>query len=103
MIFTLWTGDTVSTSASLSLSMHRPYDVTANFSLSVPVSVAEARAEMLGTGTLSPEQREHLDLQGNRNGYFAIGDYLSMLSRLGLAPGIPAPAPALARRSGGTP
>jgi M6 family metalloprotease-like protein len=103
MIFTLWTGDTVSTSASLSLSMHRPYDVTANFSLSVPVSVAEARAEMLGTGTLSPEQREHLDLQGNRNGYFDIGDYLSMLSRLGLAPGIPAPAPALARRSGGTP
>jgi M6 family metalloprotease-like protein len=102
-IFTLWTGDTVSTSSSLSLAMHRPYDLTANFSLSVPVAVAEARAEILGTGALSPEQREHLDLQGNRNGYFDIGDYLSMLSRLGLAPGIPAPAPVLARRIGGTP
>lgn len=103
MMFTLWTGDTVSTSTSLSLSMHRPYDLTANFSVSVPVTVAEARAEILGTGTLSTEQREHLDLQGNRNGYFDIGDYLSMLSRLGLAPGIPAPVPMAASRAGGTP
>ncbi len=103
MIFTLWTGDTVSTSTTLSLSMHRPYDVTANFSVAVPVTVAEARAEILGTGTLSPEQREHLDLQGNRNGYFDIGDYLSMLSRLGLAPGIPAPGPMAASKAGGTP
>ena len=95
MSFNLWTGDTVSTSPLLTLSMNRPYDITATFTVAVPVTVAEARAEILGTGTLSAEQREHLDLQGNRNGYFDVGDYLSMLSRLGLAPGIPAPAPGL--------
>lgn len=103
MSFSLWTGDTVSASPVLSLSMNRPYDLTATFTVAVPVTVAEARAEILGTGTLSPEQREHLDLQGNRNGYFDIGDYLSMLSRLGLAPGIPAPVSVQARRTGGAP
>ncbi|HUG28058.1 MAG TPA: M6 family metalloprotease domain-containing protein [Gemmatimonadales bacterium] len=103
MIFTLWTGDTVSTSPVLTLSMIRPYDLTATFTVAVPVTVAEARAAIMGTGTLSVEQREHLDLQGNRNGYFDIGDYLSMLSRLGLAPGIPAPVPMTASQTGGTP
>ncbi|MFN2316591.1 MAG: M6 family metalloprotease domain-containing protein [Gemmatimonadales bacterium] len=103
MTFNLWTGDTVSTSPVLSLAMNRPYDVTATFTVAVPVTVAEARSAILGTGTLSAEQREHLDLQGNRNGYFDIGDYLSMLSRLGLAPGILAPAPMIARQLGAAP
>lgn len=99
VVFNGWTGDTVTTAAVLQLPMERPYDLTANFSVAVPVTVSEARGELLGIGTLTTEQREHLDLLGNRNGYFDVGDYLAMLSRLGLAPGIPAPSP----RQGGTP
>lgn len=92
-VFNSWTGDTVTSAPVLVLPMERPYDLTANFSVAVPVTVPEARGELLGIGAMTAEQRAHLDLLGNRNGYFDIGDYLAMLSRLGLAPGIPAQAP----------
>lgn len=92
-VFIGWTGDTVASSVSLVLPMSRPFDLTALFSVGVPVTVAEASADLLGGTPLSQAQREFLDLRGNRNGYFDVGDYLAMLARAGLAPGIAAPAP----------
>lgn len=101
LAFNGWTGDTVTAAMSVVLPMERPYDLTASFSVAVPVTVAEATAEILGTTTLTAAQRDHLDLLGNRNGYFDVGDYLAMLSRMGLAPGIPAPVPTAAGGEGG--
>lgn len=88
-----WTGDTVASTPTLLLPMGRPYDLTALFSGGVPVTVAEAAADLLGGPPMSQAQRDFLDLLGNRNGYFDVGDYLAMLARAGLAPGIAAPAP----------
>jgi M6 family metalloprotease-like protein len=92
-VFIGWTGDTVTSSLNLVLPMGRPYDLTALFSVGVVVTVAEASADLLGGTPLSAAQREHLDLLGNRNGYFDVGDYLAMLARAGLAPGVAAPVP----------
>jgi len=89
IVFTGWTGDTVTSNPVVTLPMRRPYDLTANFSLLAPVPVEDATREILGTATLSFEQRDQLDLLGNRNGYFDLGDYLALLNRLGLAPGAP--------------
>jgi len=92
VIFGGWTGDTISTNPVLVLPMERPYDLTAIFTIGVPVTVAEATSDLLGTGPLTAAQRQNLDELGNRNGYYDIGDYLAMLNRLGLAS---------ARRAGG--
>lgn len=87
VVFGGWTGDTISTNAALILPMHRPYDLTATFVVPVPVTVAEATGDLLGTGALTAQQRQNLDELGNRNGYYDLGDYLAMLNRIGLAGG----------------
>jgi hypothetical protein len=51
--------------------------MTATFTTTIPVSVVEATAGILGTASLSAEQRQQLDTLGNQNGYFDVGDYLS--------------------------
>lgn len=90
VFFTGWTGDTVSASPTLRLPMERPYDVTALFTTTVAVPRETARAAILGTATLSAEQRQQLDALGNQNGYFDVGDYLSLLQRVGAVGGAPA-------------
>jgi len=90
VFFTGWTGDTVSASPTLVLPMGRPYDVTALFTTSAIVPREEARAGLLGTTTLSAEQRQQLDALGNQNGYYDVGDYLALLQRVGAVGGGPA-------------
>jgi hypothetical protein len=85
--FTGWSGDTTGSSPVMVLPMGRPYDMTATFTTTIPVSVVEATAGILGTASLSAEQRQQLDTLGNQNGYFGVGDYLSLLSRMGLVAG----------------
>lgn len=91
VFFTGWTGDTVSASPTLVLPMGRPYDVTAVFTGTIAVPRAAAAAGLLGTGTLTLEQRQQLDALGNQNGYYDLGDYLALLQRAGLVGGAPAP------------
>lgn len=85
--FSGWTGDTTSPAPVLTLPMQRPYDVTAVFTTAVPVAVAEATAAILGTLSLTVDQQQQLDVLGNQNGYFDVGDYLALLSRAGLIAG----------------
>ncbi len=81
--FAGWRGDTASAAPGLTLPMGRPYDVEATFVTEVAVSVAEATTEILGTQRLTTEQRAFLDLLGNRNGLYDVGDYLALLRRTG--------------------
>lgn len=96
--FSGWIGDTSAAGPVLVLPMGRPYDVTARFSSSIAVTVEEAAGAILGNITLSFEQRQQLDTLGNQNGYYDVGDYLALLSRMGMVPGTGASAVA-----GGTP
>jgi len=84
VFFSGWSGDTVSASPILVLPMGRPYDVTALFTSTASVPREVAAAGLLGTATLSAEQRLQLDALGNQNGYFDVGDYLALLQRAGL-------------------
>ena len=51
----------------------------------VTVAVQEALQDILGTTTLSVDQRNYLDELGNRNGLFDVGDLLALYRRQGLA------------------
>jgi hypothetical protein len=86
LLFSGWTGDTLSAAATLVLPMRRPYDVQANFVVELQISVDAATAEILGQGGLSAAERDYLDQLGNRNGGYDLGDYLAMLTRAGLVP-----------------
>lgn len=90
VFFTGWSGDTVSSSPVLTLPMGRPYDVTALFTTTATVPREAAVAGILGTASLTPEQRLQLDALGNQNGYFDVGDYLALLQRAGLVGAPPA-------------
>jgi hypothetical protein len=92
-LFAGWQGDTTSSQTSLVLPMQRPYDVTAVFLLEQQIPLDAATDEVLGTVSLSQEQREYLDQLGNRNGQYDVGDYLALLKRTGLQP-----SPELLRR-----
>ena len=93
LLFAGWQGDTTSSQASLVLPMQRPYDVTAVFLLEQQIPLDAATDEVLGTASLSQEQREYLDQLGNRNGQYDVGDYLALLKRTGVQP-----SPELLRR-----
>ncbi|MGE0556037.1 MAG: hypothetical protein AB7R55_21625, partial [Gemmatimonadales bacterium] len=84
-VFVGWQGDTTSTNPTLQLAMQRPYDLQASFAQAVTVAVGDATSEILGTATLSTDQKNFLDLTGNRNGFFDLGDYLALLRRNGQA------------------
>ena len=92
-LFAGWQGDTTSTQPTLVLPMQRPYDVTAVFLLEQQIPLDAATDEVLGTTSLTQEQREYLDQLGNRNGQYDVGDYLSLLKRTGVQP-----SPELLRR-----
>ncbi|MGE0439463.1 MAG: M6 family metalloprotease domain-containing protein [Gemmatimonadales bacterium] len=84
-IFGGWRGDTTSSSPTLVLPMGRPYDIEALFLANISVAVDAATAEILGTPTLTTDQRMFLDQLGNKNGLFDLGDYLALLARNGQA------------------
>jgi hypothetical protein len=75
----------VAASAAVTLPMARPYDVEATFIQELQVPVSAATADILGTPTLTAAQRDYLDLLGNRNGFFDLGDYLALVLRSGQA------------------
>ncbi len=43
----------------------------------------DAVSEMLGTPTLTAQQKTYLDDVGNRNGVFDLGDFLALVDRSG--------------------
>ncbi|MBM4187325.1 MAG: M6 family metalloprotease domain-containing protein [Gemmatimonadetes bacterium] len=86
-IFGGWIGDTATANPSVTLPMSRGYDLEANFLAEVvAVPVADATSEILGTARLTDQQRIFLDLLGNRNSVYDVGDYLALLRRSGQAP-----------------
>jgi M6 family metalloprotease-like protein len=85
-VFSGWRGiDTTAAGPTITLPMAHAYDVEASFVLEVAVTVADATAEILGTPVLTAEQKTFLDLVGNRNAFFDLGDYLALLRRGGQA------------------
>jgi hypothetical protein len=83
-VFAGWTGDTTAASAVLVLPMTtRGYNVTANFTGAVAVQFTDATAEILGTPTLTPQQKTYLDQVGNKNGLYDLGDFLALVQRTG--------------------
>ncbi len=91
MTFAGWTGDTTVISPVLTLAVSRPFDLVATFTPTVAVTAADALQAVLGASALSEAQSAFLDLLGNRNGAFDLGDYLALVRR-GEAPS-PSPAP----------
>ena len=81
--FTGWSGDTTTSNGALVLPMGRPYSVTANFTGAVAVSYSQATNGILGLGGLTPQQSTYLDLVGNNNGSYDLGDYLAYLKANG--------------------
>jgi hypothetical protein len=86
MTFVGWQSDTVATANTLTLPMQRPYDVTAVYLVDQVIAVDAATDDLLGTSTLTLEQRNYLDQLGNRNGGYDVGDYLALLDRSGVVP-----------------
>ena len=85
VVFVGWRGDTVATGPTLELTMRKGYDLEARFTPIVSVTLQDAVKDVLGTLTLSLEQRAFLDELGNRNGIFDVGDLLAYYRREGLA------------------
>jgi M6 family metalloprotease-like protein len=81
-VFAGWTGDTVAVTDTLTLQMLRPFDLTANFLLVREVALAEAANVLFGNALLAPEQVSYLDVVGNRNGVYDLGDFLAAVVRL---------------------
>ena len=79
--FNGWTGDTVTSQATLKFAVHRPYAVVANF-----LTVSDVVRQLLGTGSaLDAATIQQLDQLGNRNGKFDLGDFLAWLDRTGVS------------------
>jgi hypothetical protein len=81
--------------------MLRPFDVTAHYLTIREVPLATAADVLFGKEALLTEQSTYLDVVGNRNGVFDLGDFLSAVDRLGSGDADPATAPALALRQPG--
>jgi hypothetical protein len=80
-VFGGWSGDTVAFTASLALAMERPYNLVARFLTDVAVPLEGAAQEVLGTATLTLDQKSFADQIGNRNGTYDVGDYLALVRR----------------------
>lgn len=80
--FAGWSGDTTATSAVLTLPMGHSYNVTATFLR--PLATADLVAQLLtGASSLSPTDLNALDLLGNNNGRFDVGDFLAWVKTTG--------------------
>lgn len=86
--FVGWTGDTTTTDSVLVLTMDRNWILNAQFTYTAPFSTAAAANDLLGVPSLSSAQRTLLDQEGNNNGTYDLGDFLSWvtLSGQGVAP-----------------
>jgi M6 family metalloprotease-like protein len=80
-VFFGWTGDTTSSSDTLTLLMQRPFDLVANFVEAQQVGLNNAAAALFGTGALRTEEATYLDAVGNRNGVYDLGDFLAATER----------------------
>jgi hypothetical protein len=80
--FAGWSGDTTAATAVLTLPMAHSYNVTATFLR--PLATADVIAQLLtGTSSLTPTDLNALDLLGNNNGRFDVGDFLSWAKATG--------------------
>jgi hypothetical protein len=86
LIFLGWQGDTLATDPTLRLPMQRPYDVFAVWLPEQQVPIPDATDDLLGVPKLAQSQKDYLDLLGNRNGSYDLGDYLALLRRAGVNP-----------------
>jgi hypothetical protein len=80
-VFAGWTGDTAAVTDTLTLQMLRPFDLTANFVQVREAALAEAADVLFGNTMMSPEQVTYLDVVGNRNGLYDLGDFLAAVVR----------------------
>ena len=75
--FAGWTGDTTARAPALLLRSAKPFAVTANF-----VAGGDVVTQLLtGRSRLTAVQMETLDLLGNSNGRFDLGDFVAWLDR----------------------
>ncbi|MBK6494214.1 MAG: M6 family metalloprotease domain-containing protein [Gemmatimonadetes bacterium] len=78
-----WRGDSITPAASMNVTLQHPYDLTADFVQVVAVDPTAAVAAILGGPALAADQRLYLDVIGNRNGGYDVGDLLAWLRRTG--------------------
>jgi len=81
--FAGWTGDTVSTDSVLVFTMDRNRLFIAEFTFVAAFTTTAAANDLLGVPSLSVAQRTVLDDDGNHNGTYDLGDFLSWLDRSG--------------------
>jgi M6 family metalloprotease-like protein len=82
VLFAGWTGDTTARGASLTLPMGRPYRITASYL--APLATADVVAQLFtGTSSLTPADLTALDVLGNNNGHFDVGDFLAWVKATG--------------------
>jgi len=80
-----WLGDTLSRNTQITLPMNRPYSVRAVFLQ--PLTTADVVAQLLGVATpLNADQLGYLDVFGNANGRFDVGDFKAWVDATGAPP-----------------
>jgi hypothetical protein len=72
-----WTGDTIAQSPTLVLHGTQPWAVTANFAATSDV----VNQILTGSSAITPAVLQTLDLLGNNNGRFDLGDLVAWLDR----------------------
>src|SRR2546430_13211056 len=88
-----WLGDTLSRNTRITLPMNRPYSVRAVFLQ--PLTTADVVAQLLGVATpLNADQLGYLDVFGNTNGRFDVGDFKAWVDAPGAPPLGACPGPA---------
>lgn len=100
-IFFGWSGDTATVDSALSITVHRPYSLVANFG--APLQLADVLNKLLQhPSTLTPQEVDYLDAHGNANNPFAVdvGDFLAWVRANHIAPPAAPPAGALAVKGG---
>ena len=76
-VFAGWAGDTVTGAAVLAIRATRPFALAATFAATADV----VRQLLTGSSALTAGQLTLLDLLGNRNGQFDVGDFVAWLDR----------------------
>jgi hypothetical protein len=62
--------------------MLQPYSVVANFVAIQQVTLTDAAHALLGTRLIGTQEGIYLDVAGNRNGSYDLGDFLAATDRL---------------------
>jgi M6 family metalloprotease-like protein len=101
MIFLGWSGDTTASDSVLSVTLHQPRTVTANFS--APLAVQAVLQQLLvGTSALTSPQINYVDQLGNKNdgAHIDVGDFLAWVRTAHPTPPGSAPPAPVAQRAG---